>query len=93
MNKPLNLSITLLMALSMAGCDNKKEEDIELNQVPANIIDIVQGTLPGISLTEAEKETKGETVVYELEGKMLDGREYEIKVREDGLLIKIELED
>ncbi|HEB82001.1 MAG TPA: hypothetical protein ENJ11_03965 [Gammaproteobacteria bacterium] len=93
MKKSITLSIILPAMLLISACDGKKEEDIELNQVPANIIEIVQSTLPGISLTEAEKETKGETVVYELEGKMLDGREYEIKVREDGLLIKIKLED
>ena len=79
--------------MPLGACDNKQEEDIELEQVPASIIETVQSTLPGISLTEAEKETKGETVIYELEGKMLNGHEYEIKVREDGLLIKIELED
>lgn len=93
MNKSILLATALLLASQITACDSKKEEDITLNQVPANIVEIVQNTLPGISLTEAEKETKDDTVVYELEGKMLEGHEYEIKVREDGLIIKIELED
>lgn len=91
--KPMSLSLTLLAALQLGACENRQEEDIELNRVPANIIGIVQSTLPGISLTGAEKEIKGETIIYELEGKMPGGHEYEIKIREDGLIIEIELED
>ncbi len=53
----------------------------------------MQNTLPGISLTEAEKETKDDSVIYELEGKLINGKEYEIKIAADGTIIKIKLED
>ncbi len=71
------------------------DDDIEipLSEVPANIIKTVQNSLPGISLTEAEKEVKDGAVIYELEGRLINGNEYEIKISDDGTIIKIELED
>lgn len=82
-------SITTLIACS----EKESDDDIALSEVPANIISIVQNTLPGISLTEAEKEVKKDTVIYQLEGKLINGKEYEIKIAEDGTIIEIELED
>ena len=71
------------------------DDDIEipLSEVPANIIKTVQNSLPGISLTDAEKEVKDGVVIYELEGRLINGNEYEIKISNDGTIIKIELED
>lgn len=87
-------AIILLSAASLAACSDKSDEiEIAVTDIPANIINIVQNTLPGISLSEAEKEIKNDTVVYELEGKLINGKEYEIKIAEDGTIIKIELED
>lgn len=87
-------TIALFSAITLTACfDKSNEVDIPLSEVPANIITIVQNTLPGISLAEAEKETRDETVVYELEGKLINGKEYEIKIADDGTIIKIELED
>lgn len=84
----------ILATLSLSGClDESEESDIPLTQVPANIITVVQNTLPGISLTEAEKKVKKETVIYELEGKLINGKKYEIEIAEDATIIKIELED
>lgn len=86
--------IAVLFVFSLTACfDNDKEEDIALSEVPVNIIEIVQNTLPGISLDEAEKKSKDESVIYELEGKLINGKEYEIKISDDGTIIKIELED
>ncbi len=86
--------LVILSAFSLTACfDNDKEEDIALSDVPVNIIEIVQNALPGISLDEAEKKIKDESVIYELEGKLLNGKEYEIKISDDGTIIKIKLED
>lgn len=86
--------LAVLSAFSLTACsDSSKEEDIALSDVPANIIEIVQNTLPGISLDEAEKKIRDENVIYELEGKLLNGKEYEIKISGDGTIIKIKLED
>ncbi len=87
-------TIILLSAASLAACSDKsKEIEITVSDVPASIVAIVQNALPGISLNEAEKEIKNNTVVYELEGKLINGKEYEIEIAEDGTIIKIELED
>jgi len=88
------LLITLLAVTSLSACfDEDKKADIPLTAVPTNIVNIVQNTLPGISLTEAEKEIKDDVTIYELEGKMINGNEYEIKINDSGTIIKIELED
>ena len=94
MNYITKVFITLFFAFSLSACSNGSNEiDIPLSEVPANIISIVQDTLPGITLTEAEKEIKDNVTIYELEGKLLTGEEYEIKITADGTLLKIELED
>ena len=62
--------------------------------MPENLLDIVQNALPGITLKKkAEREIKDQTMVYELEGKLDNGNEYEIKITESGTLVEIELED
>ena len=94
-NSNLKISATIFFtAITFAACTDKSSEiEIPLSEVPANIVTIVQNTLPGISLVEAEKETRDKTVIYELEGKLINGKEYEIKIAADGTIIKIELED
>jgi uncharacterized membrane protein YkoI len=87
------LMITLA-ALSLSACnDDDDKDDIPLTEVPVNIVTIVQNTLPGISLKSAEKEVKDGVVIYELEGSLINGNEYEIEISETGTVIKIELED
>lgn len=93
MNHITKLFITLFFTFSLIACSDDNEVDVPLSAVPANIISIVQNALPGITLTEAEKEVKNNVTVYELEGNLLTGEEYEIKITADGLLLKIELED
>ena len=83
-----------MTALSLSACSDRDDDiDISLTEVPANIVTIVQDTLPGISLKSAEKEIKEGIVIYELEGSLINGDEYEIEISETGTVIKIELED
>lgn len=90
----LKSSLFILPLISLSACfDRDKETDIPLSEVPVNVINIVQSTLPGISLTEAEKEVDDNTVTYELEGNLINGKKYEIKITESGTIIKIELDD
>ena len=95
MNNYLKIStIAILSAVTLSACfDKGNETEIPVSEVPSNIITIVQNTLPGISLTEAEKEVEDDTVIYELEGKLINGKEYEIEITENGTIIKIKLED
>lgn len=90
----LKSSLFILPLISLSACfDRDKETDIPLSEVPVNVINIVQSTLPGISLTEAEKEVDDNTVTYELEGNLINGKKYEINITESGTIIKIELDD
>lgn len=87
-------AIALLASLVVSACSDKSNAvDIPVTEVPANIVSIVQNALPGISLTEAEKETRDETVIYELKGKLINGKKYEIEIAADGTIIEVELED
>ena len=88
-----SLMITLTALVLTACNDDDDKDDIALTEVPANIVTIVQDTLPGITLKSAEKEIKHGIVIYELEGSLINGNEYEIEISETGTVIKIELED
>lgn len=86
--------IAALSLLSLTACFDKDDDsEIPLSEVPSNIISIVQNTLPGISLTAAEKEVDDNTVIYELEGELINGKKYEIEITESGTILKIELDD
>ena len=88
------LAIAVISTMTLSACTDKDNDiEIPLSAVPENVITIVQNTLPGISLTEAEKEVKDDTVIYELEGELINGKEYEIEITEDGTILKIELEE
>jgi uncharacterized membrane protein YkoI len=85
---------TMLLASTLIACaGNSDEVEIPVSAVPANIITHVQNTLPGISITEAEKKIKNDTIIYELEGRLINGKQYEIKISENSTIIKIDLED
>ena len=78
----------------LSACESEdKERDIPVSEVPSSIVNIIQNTLPGIALNEAEVKTKDGATVYELEGKLIDGKEYDIDITESGTIIKIELDD
>jgi uncharacterized membrane protein YkoI len=87
-------AVTLLLTFSLFACSDDGTEKILLSDVPENVLDIVQNALPGITLKKkAEREIKDQTMVYELEGKLDNGNEYEIKITETGTIVEIELED
>ena len=86
--------VIVLSLITLNACvDRDSDTEIPLTEVPANIINIVQNTLPGISLTEAEKSSHDGSVIYELEGNLISGEKYEIEITESGSIIKIELDD
>lgn len=85
--------VTLLAVFPLFACSDNETEKIPLSEVPANVMEIVQNTLPGITLKKAEREIKDHTMVYELKGKLENGNKYEIKITETGTLVEVELED
>jgi uncharacterized membrane protein YkoI len=90
----LKMFIVTLLAMSfLSACTDSGTENISLSEVPDNVIEVAKTTLPGITLKKAEREIKDHIMVYELEGKLDNGKEYEIKITETGTLIEAELED
>jgi hypothetical protein len=85
--------IILSAAIGLSACNGNEEVDIPVSEVPSSIINVVQSALPGIKLSGAEKETKDNGVIYELEGKLINGKKYELKIAADGTIIKIKLDD
>ncbi len=82
-----------VVAMAAVDADSDDgEEEIPLDQVPANVKSAAQAAVPGLILEEAERETEDGTVVYSLEG-TADGQEYEVEVSAAGKVLEIEKED
>jgi len=81
-------------ASSYASEKEKKEEKIQWSSVPAAVQKTITENAGGGQNEKIEKETKtkdGKSVtVYKAEVKKSDGKKVEIKVGEDGTLIKLE---
>lgn len=93
-----------MMAMSLIGLGcaaskpeghHKEEEEnevkISVDQIPAAAKATLDREAEGGALTEAEKETDEGKTVYEATT-TIGGKEYEIKVAEDGTLLKKKLE-
>jgi len=76
-------------SLSIAG----EETVIPLNEVPENLLAVAKKLLPGavFKTADIEKETDG-TVVYEIQGKLGNGRKVEVDVLENGDIQEFEVE-
>lgn len=68
-----------------------KEEKIALKDLPKAVLEAAQGAVKGIELTEAAKITRGDQVVYEIDGKV-GAKEYEITVSAEGKVLKVQEE-
>ena len=90
----LLVALPVALAFAASGCENEKEEKIQWSNLPTMAQKTITENAGDGKIEEIEKETKtknGKSVtVYEVEIKKSDGKEIEIKVGEDGKLIKIE---
>ena len=86
-----------ILMLGLGGCATmddlfEQEEDVPLSDVPPAVLDAARAVVPGIVLTEAEREKERGVWVYEVEG-LLEGQEYEIEVTPEGKVLEVELDD
>lgn len=79
--------------------DEDDDEDVspspkpdDLSQVPAVVLDAARAAVPGIVLTEAEREQEGTQVEYELEG-TVGSVKYKIKMSEAGKVLRVRTEE
>jgi hypothetical protein len=76
----------------MLADENEQEEIVTLEQLPPVVRKTLRRESTGGTIGKIEKETKQGRVIYEADV-MLDGREYEVKIAANGILIKKELEE
>ena len=84
---------TVLCCLWATSASAGKESAISLDSVPSLIRNTANSAMEGISFQSAntEKETNG-TLVYELQGKLSDGRNIEVDIFSSGKIEEIEIE-
>ena len=91
--KLLLFSMIILFGITMSANSIAHQEiDIELSDVPANVIQAAKNAKPGIKLTEAERINDDGKVRYELEGNLVK-EQFEFLISEEGILIEMELDD
>jgi len=69
------------------GKQEQQDERIALDKVPEVVKNAALKAVPGLTLTAAEKETKGSAVTYELKG-TANGKTYEVTVSAEGKVLK-----
>jgi len=90
-------SLAVLGGIAVAGVIAKeKEEENEVKMafkdVPAAVQKTIQREAMGAAVATVDKEKDGGKTVYEADAK-IDGHNYEIRVGEDGLLLKKALDE
>lgn len=90
-------SLAVLGGVAVAGVIAKeKEEENEVTMafkdLPAAVQKTIQREAMGAAIETVDKEKDGGKTIYEADAK-IDGHNYEIKVGEDGLLLKKALDD
>ena len=84
--------VFVLGAAVLLACPVRADEKkLSKQDIPQKVMQSVNGRLPGVEVTSAEKETENGNVVYDLELKH-QGRKYEMDVKEDGTIMEIEKE-
>ena len=79
----------LLASLAIAG----EEKPVELDKVPANIVEVAKELIPDVELVSANTETEDDgSFVYEIQGKLKDGRKVEFDIDPNGRVEEIEIE-
>lgn len=68
------------------------DEDIAVSELPARATAAIQSKFKGATLLSAERETKKDRVVYEVKIRVGD-KEKEVKVTDNGEILKVEDED
>ncbi len=86
----LLLAVVLVSIIGIAiaawSGGSKSEERVTLDQVPAAVKATILLEAQGGTIKEIERETKGDTTIYEAEI-VIDGKEIEIEIAADGTLL------
>ena len=87
------MALSLATALMVGGCAAmEKEEKVNLDQVPAAVKATLQKEAGTSPISTVDKEIDDGKTIYEADV-VIDGKNYEIKVAEDGKLISKGLDE
>ena len=73
--------------------EGKDEQNVEMKDLPAVVQKTIQDSLAGGAVTDIEKESENGKTHYSADAKKDNGDKVEIKVAEDGNLIKVSPDD
>ena len=84
-----HFSPLIVLSLALTACSTHivEERDIDVSEVPPEVLEAAREAVPGFEATEAEIE-----YIYELDGEA-NGKAYEIEVSPDGEVKEIEAKD
>lgn len=68
------------------------QTEIPLEEVPANIIEVAETTIPGAAFHRISTEMEDGVLVYEFEAYNSAGNHLEVDITEDGVLQELEME-
>src|SRR5690349_2953147 len=85
-------AVTVGLASVALAKEEKKDQTVEWKDVPAAVQKTIMANANGGTVSKVEKETKKGKTVYEADVKGTNGSELEIKVAENGDLIKAKAE-
>ena len=82
----------LALSCGPAPAQDSVEKIIDLSEVPKAAMTAARAAAGDVELTVGNTETKGSKTVYELRGRMADGRMLEVDVFADGTIEEVERE-
>lgn len=82
----------LILLLAAGGCGSKEvvTEVVPIEQVAPNLVEVAQKSLPEVKFTSARKVKVDGEDVYEIRGKMPNGKIREVEVSAAGKVLEIE---
>src|SRR5262245_6499376 len=81
----------LLLAVSSAGAQEKKDKKADTHKIPKKVMDVLKAKFPKAEIDKWTKEKEGNDVVYDIEFKQ-EGRRFEADIKEDGTIVNWEKE-
>ena len=79
--------------LDAAGNVIEIEKELSAADLPQAILSALQSSYPDAEIEEAEHVTQGKLTFYEIELETSDDKEFEVKIKSDGIIISTEMDD